>query len=446
MIVPQYRLMAWLAAVLLPGAVLGVVLPEFGPLAMLAVGLVLVVALFDLALGAGSLRGIRAELPAVVRLTHDRDGEIPVRVAKAETRDVRLRLGLPLPATVESPAEELAVVLPADRQERLFAWTCRGHRRGRYRIDRCYFERTTPLGLWVWRGSTPAATELRVYPNLASERRHLAALFLNRGGVGVHAQRQVGKGRDFEKLREYIAGDSFDDIHWKASAKRGRPVTKVFQLERTQEVYVVLDASRLSARPADAGTPGATATQFERFLVAALVLGLAAQRQGDHFGLLVFSDHVDRFVRARNGRSHYDACRDALYLLEPKLVTPDFADLTTFVRTRLTRRALLVMLTNLDDPVLAEHFVRSLRLIGRQHLILANMLVPPDVRPLFSNPDVNSVADIYRELAGHQRWHDLREVERVLKRQGVSFRLLANESLCVDLVAQYLSVKQRQLL
>jgi uncharacterized membrane protein YfcA len=83
MIVPQYRLMAWLAAVLLPGAVLGVVLPEFGPLAMLAVGFVLVVALFDLALGAGSLRGIRAELPAVVRLTHDRDGEIPVRVAKA---------------------------------------------------------------------------------------------------------------------------------------------------------------------------------------------------------------------------------------------------------------------------------------------------------------------------------------------------------------------------
>src|SRR5207249_6090507 len=85
-------------------------------------------------------------------------------------------------------------------------------------------------------------------PNLFSERKQLVALFLNRGTFGLHAQRQIGKGRDFEKLREYIPGDSFDEIHWKASAKRGRPVTKVFQIERTQEVYVIIDASRLSAR------------------------------------------------------------------------------------------------------------------------------------------------------------------------------------------------------
>ena len=95
----------------------------------------------------------------------------------------------------------------------------------------------------------PAQSEIRVYPNLFTERRNLAALFLHRGAFGLHAQRQVGKGREFEKLREYMPGDSFDEIHWKATAKRGRPITKVFQIERTQEVYVVIDASRLSARP-----------------------------------------------------------------------------------------------------------------------------------------------------------------------------------------------------
>src|SRR5438105_2526977 len=111
-------------------------------------------------------------------------------------------------------------------------------------------EAASPLGFWAVRRSLPINLELRVYPNLLRERKSLAALFLNRGAFGLHAQRQIGKGRDFEKLREYIPGDSSDEIHWKATAKRGHPVTKVFQIERTQEVYVIIDASRLSARTA----------------------------------------------------------------------------------------------------------------------------------------------------------------------------------------------------
>src|SRR5439155_5760719 len=101
------------------------------------------------------------------------------------------------------------------------------------------------------RKSVPTQSEIRVYPNLLRERRDLAALFLHRGAFGLHAERQVGKGREFEKLREYVPGDGYDEIHWKATAKRGRPITKVFQIERTQEVYVVIDASRLSARPVE---------------------------------------------------------------------------------------------------------------------------------------------------------------------------------------------------
>jgi uncharacterized protein (DUF58 family) len=77
--------------------------------------------------------------------------------------------------------------------------------------------------------------ELRVYPNLLGERRAVASIFLRRALPGVHSARQIGKGRDFEKLRDYVPGDSFDDIHWKATAKRAHPVTKVFQIERTQE-------------------------------------------------------------------------------------------------------------------------------------------------------------------------------------------------------------------
>ena len=98
------------------------------------------------------------------------------------------------------------------------------------------------------------------------------------------------------------------------------------------------------------------------------------------------------------------------------------------------------------DPALADSFVRSLDLIRRQHLVLVNMLQPPGAVPLFTGPNVTAVDDLYGRLGGHLRWQNLRELQKVLQRRGIQFSLLANERLSAELVSQYLSVKQRQLL
>ena len=171
---------------------------------------------------------------------------------------------------------------------------------------------------------------------------------------------------------------------------------------------------------------------------------MAAERQGDLFGLLTFSDKVQTFVRAKNGKAHYSACRDALYTLQPQIVTPDFAELFTFIRLRLRRRALLVFLTALDDPVLADTFTRHLDLVSRQHLVIVNMMQPPGVQPVFSNPNVDSLDAVYQQLGSHVLWHNLRELEKVLQRRGASFSLVQNEKLSAQLVTQYLNVKHRQ--
>jgi len=113
---------------------------------------------------------------------------------------------------------------------------------------------------------------------------------------------------------------------------------------------------------------------------------------------------------------------------------------------RLRRRALLVFLTALDDPVLAESFVRNMDLLCRQHLVLVNMTRPPGADPLFSQPDASSTDDMYQHLGGHLRWQKLRELEKVLQRRGVRFSLLKNEKMSAQLVSQYMAVKQRQAL
>jgi uncharacterized protein (DUF58 family) len=458
MIVPRSRLLFWVAIVVLPFSLLGTVEPTASAVALLAIGGLVAVAVLDAAGARNGLNGVSLELRTVARMSKDREGKLEVRIRNERQKKKTVRLALALPREIESEQENARVALPADSEWSRFAWTCVPRRRGNHRLETARIETSSPLGFWDVRKTLPARSELRVYPNLLCERRDLAALFLHRSAAGLHTQRQIGKGREFEKLREYSPGDSFDEVHWKATAKRGRPITKVFQLERTQEVYVVIDASRLSGREVELQGPAKgflgpstpepqrSVSTLERFVTAALVLGLAAEQQGDLFGLLTFTNKVVNFVRARNGKAHYSSCRDALYTLQPQGVTPDYDEVGTFIRLRLRRRALLVFLTSLDDPVVAESFVRNLDLIRRQHLVVVNMLQAPGVAPVFSDPDVASVDNLYERLGGHLQWQKLRELEKVLQRRGVRFSLLKNERLSADLVSQYLNVKRRQVL
>lgn len=454
-IVPNTKLILLAAVTFLPVSILVAVMPvATGPgVGLLAV--LVIVAAADAAVSRDRLTGVRVSLPEVVRVSAGRDGQMTLSIENKDSRLKQLRLGLAFPRQIFSPNQDLVTELPAETAGSLIYWPFKAFKQGLYYLDNCYLETPSRFGLWALRRVEVTRAEFRVYPDLRRERKKLTGLFVNRG-VGIHAQRQVGKGKEFEQLREYLPGDSYEDIHWKATARRGQPITKVYQIERTQQIYVIVDGSRLSARNSDpmGNTPSSAGqaddsqytTILERFAAAALVMGLAADRQGDVFGLLAFDDRVRKFVRAKNGRAHYDVCRDALYALQARSVTPDFEELFSFIATKIRRRALLIFLTNLDDPVLAESFTAHIDIISRKHLILVNMLKPNGAEPLFSNPSVDSTNDIFQKLGGHILWRHLRATEKFLHRHGIGFYLLQNENLCNDLVTRYLTVKRRQVL
>jgi len=442
MIVPRLRLIAWTALIVLPFAALAGSWAPAVPVTALLIGGLAALALGDAILARSSLRGLRVELPALVRMQKDRPAflEATVRNNAATAREVQL--GIAFPEEIAPDTETRRVRLPAGAESSRIDWPCTGQKRGRFVIDRVFLEANSPLGFWAARGSHAASTELRVYPDLLSERRNVAAVFLRRNAGGIHAQRSAGQGREFEKLREYVAGDSIGDVHWKASGKRRQLVTKVHQVERSHEVYVIVDGSRLSARSIEGKS---SATALERFVTAALILGMAAEQQGDQFGLVTFTDRVLSFMRARSGPAHFDACRDQLYTLQPEMVTPDFEELCAFLKLRLRKRALLVFLTALDDPFLADSFVKSSELLSRKHLLLVNTLRPGTARPLFSNSRVARLDDVYQQLGGHWQWQRLRELEMVLRRRGIRFAALDSDALAAGLVRQHAEVRAREL-
>lgn len=449
MIVPSQRLL--LASGILPLAgLIGVVGGETGLLVGVAFLLVVLLALVDVLLSTGRQKTLGAELPETVRMARDRPATIVVTIHYGKDHPASVKVGLPFPAGIETEKETQRVKLPDGFEKATFEWSCTARRRGRHLVDGVYLEHGSILGLWDLRMKAESLCELQVHASLGREKHGFANLFLNRGLTGNQLQRQVGKGREFEQLREYLPGDAMEDIHWKATAKRGAPVTKMYRLERTQEIYVVLDASRLSARRLPLGdddrADGERDTVFERFLTAATVLGLAADRQADLFGVITFADKVRKFVRAGAGRAHQQACQHALYTEFPVEVSPDFTELFTFIRLNVRRRALIIFLSDLRDPVHAEQFSEHVHLVSRKHLCLVTMARPDGIKPLFYGEDPSTTAGVYQRLGGHIQWEQIREVRRVLAKQGVDLQMTEEERLTTEVINRYLSVKQRQLI
>ncbi len=437
MIAPRNSLILLVAAL---GSVAGLVaalLPVSGP-ALLATILLLAVAIaWDARQASLAARGLRVTALPLVRAVRDRKTEILLHISNIGiglVRNIRVAAEVPEVFRMAEPALDCGPVLrPGQGIQVTARFGCQ--RRGEYKITRCWFESISRMGLWTVRTAASCDVTVRVYPDISRDK--TAAEFLQRGRAGARVMQVTGKGREFSQLREYLPDDPYEDVDWKSTARRGTPVVRCWRVERDQEVYVVVDASRLSARPAGAETI------LERYVHSALVMAIAAQAQGDRFGLITFSDRVHRFVRARSGKQHFNYCRDAIYRLQPRAVEPDFGELFAFLETRLTRRALVIILTSLDDPLTGETFARHVGIASRRHLVLAGMPEPDGARPLFSAAAGNA-HQMYSALAGHVRWRQLAELSNSCRRQGVRLHLLDPARVSGQLAGIYLDVKRRQ--
>jgi uncharacterized protein (DUF58 family) len=431
MIVPSRRLIALAFLVAAPAAAV----TSFGPGLALVGWLVLVawavVAAADVIFGLRRADSLRLGAASSLRLAKDVPAPLPVTVDNLSRNSISVRVAVlaPLGVSLSQPVREMLCPSGAT----VVDWECTGNERGDHSLGQLHTETQSPLRLWRIRSSFSSGCTLRVYPNLRD--RATAAIFLRTAGAGVRLRRQLGKGKEFENLRHYMPGDNFEDIHWKATARRAFPMVKLYNVEHAQEVYAVIDCSRLSARD------GA----LDHYVDAALHLALIANSQRDRFGLSAFSDSTSHFVRASSGLVHFRLCRESIYRLSPRRVSPDFRDVFTALDTKLRRRALLMFFTALDDALLAETFEHNVTLLARRHVVLVNVLAPSGGKPLFKS-DPADIEELYGSLAVQISGNRMRRLQISLQNRGVRLSVVEANRLKSEVASQYLEVKGRQLL
>jgi uncharacterized protein (DUF58 family) len=416
---PTPRAAAVLAAIALSAIVLG---PSLAALLSAA----LAGALIADAIAARRAPGARRRMPRIV--ARGVPAALTVTLPEDGVAHSRVRVRQPTTGQIEiTPQESDSGGLDGQLVAR---------RRGRWTIAPAAVRVAGPLGLATWDHRAGEEAELLVYPDLPAARRLALAV---RSGAFREAGRQtrgpLGLGTEFESIRDYLPDDDIRQVNWPATARLGRPMSNQYRVEQDRDVICVLDCGRLMAAPLSGG-----ATRLDAAIDAATAVGLVADELGDRCGTVAFDATVHRRLTPR--RRGGEALVRAVYDLQPASVDADYE--LAFRHVASSKRALVIVFTDLIEEVAARSLVLAVPVLARRHEVIVAGVVDPDldaaVRP--SGARVTDL-DVYRAAAALDM---LAARERAAARvRGAGARVLetAPPDLARACVGAYLRAKAR---
>ena len=296
--------------------------------------------------------------------------------------------------------------------------------------------------------SVALAGDTHVYPNLREVARYALVLHRKREHMlGIKQARRRGKGTEFESLRDYQPDDEFRDISWKASARRGVLITQTWQVERSQNVMILVEAGRMmSAQAAMQGVPpDAWLSKLDHSIHAALVLAQAAAMKEDRVGVLTFAETPKTFLAPKRGRTQLTAIVDALHALQPALCEPDFASAFQHLKTRAKRRSLVALFTDVLDGESARLLTETLPILLPQHVPLVIAVSDPSVTEIAQALPASGAEAFDSAVAG-EMIQERRDILKRLRAKGALVLDVAPGELSAAVVNKYLEIKARNLL
>ncbi len=314
-------------------------------------------------------------------------------------------------------------------------WLKAGYRilvteRGRQEFTAVDLRLCSPLRLWLIAETLPVRSTVRVYPDFARITQYTLLATDNRlSQMGVLQRRRRGEGMEFHQLRDYRQEDSPRQIDWKASSRMGRLISREYQDERDQQILFLLDCgSRMRARDGDL-------SHFDHTLNAMLLLSYVALGQGDAVGLSTFGHATPRFLPPRKSVATVHRLLNTVYDLEPTLQAPDYLVAAEGVQKRLTKRTLIILLTNVrdeDDDTLGP----AMTLLRRRHAVTLASLKEAVLDELIGAPVVDFDAALTR-AAALEYLHSRRRQAAMLRHGGVQIVDVSPHQLPVALINHY---------
>ncbi|HEX7086933.1 MAG TPA: DUF58 domain-containing protein [Vicinamibacterales bacterium] len=312
--------------------------------------------------------------------------------------------------------------------------------RGDHDVGELVIRYESDAGLALRWAAAPIGQRVRVYPSFTAARRGAVTLVRSRRmDAELRRARMRGRGRELHHLREFQDGDELRDVAWRATARRGRLITRVYQPERSQPIWIVLDAGRLMR--ARIGTH----LTMDHTADAALALAHVAMQAGDRVGLLAYGRRVQRRLAPARGPEHLRRLADALATVTPEPVEGDHLGAASMLQSLQSRRALVLWLTEMAETAGLPDVVIGAGHLAARHLVVVGVPQPADLTAIAdSRPESDD--DLFRVMAAQEATERRAALLRSLRERGVLALEWPDGRLGPLLINQYVEIKERNML
>ncbi|HUC83160.1 MAG TPA: DUF58 domain-containing protein [Flavisolibacter sp.] len=384
-----------------------------------------------------SKKGLSAERIMTPRFSNGDENKVTVLLEN--------RYGFEVPCTV---VDELPVqfqernwknVLRLKAQDTTsFTYQVRPMERGEYHFGNVNVFASGPLGFVKRRFILAEEQTVKVYPSFVQLRRfQLLGVANNAAETGAKRMRKLGHSMEFEQIKEYVRGDDYRTINWKATARKGDLMVNNYTDERSQQIYCLVNKGRVMKMPFQG------MTLLDYAINASLVLsGVALQKQ-DRAGLITFGKDIDAFLPADKKPTQINAILESLYNQETNFLEPDLEKLFSVVRNRITHRSLLILFTNFESFDSFERVLPSLKRLAHYHLLMVVFFDNTELKTLIESK-AETIEDIYIKTIAEKYRYEKQLIVKELQKNGIVAVLSTPENLTVNSLNKYLELKTRQ--
>lgn len=326
------------------------------------------------------------------------------------------------------------------RESKTIRYLLRPVKRGEYSFGAVNVFVCTPLSLLKRRFRFSHDALVPVYPSYIQMRKYELLAISNRlTETGIKKIRRIGQNMEFELIKEYVQGDDIRTINWKATARKSNLMVNHYQDERSQQVYSLIDKSRVMQMPFNG------LSLMDYAINASLVISNIAIKKSDKAGLITFQDTIGTTLAASRGNRQMAQLQEVLYNQKTGYRESDFSTLYAHIRRKITQRSLLLLFTNFESLYGMQRQLPFLRSLAKQHVLVVIFFENTELTDLIQKPAEN-LKEIYHKAIAEKFAYDKKLIAKELQKTGIQTILTTPERLTVNTINKYLELKARGLI
>lgn len=384
-------------------------------------------------------KNIFAERILSDRLSNGDDNEVKIILTNNYTFDINIRIIDELPFIFQIRDFEISSKVKQGNTK-IFSYIIHPVKRGEYQFGYLNVFISTILNIVSRRLRFDQNKNVKVYPSYVQMRKYQIMAISDRlMEVGIKKVRKIGHSMEFEQIKDYVRGDDYRTINWKATARKRQLMVNHYIDERAQQIYSVIDMGRTMKMPFD------KMSLLDYAINTSLVISNIALLKHDKAGIITFNSKVNSVLPAERNSVQMKKILDMLYKQETDFMESDYERLAGVVRTKIKQRSLLLFFTNFETANSLKRQLPYFKSLSRSHLLIVIFFFNVGLDELLYNK-AKSLDEVYHKTIAEKFAYEKRVIQKELASFGIQSILTTPENLSINTINKYLELKARAMI